>query len=279
MEQFKDKIVIVTGASSGIGRALCEKLSRDGAVLIMADIEMEGLRRLASNLSESGGRAYAAHLDVSNAEQVQALVDRVISEHGRLDLIFNNAGVAIAGEARDLSIDHWRRIINVNLWGVIHGTSAAYPVMIRQGFGHIINTASLAGLVGSPTMIPYSTTKFAVVGLSTSLRAEAEGLGVKVSVVCPGFIQTGIFDSATYIHAKQEEMLARLPFKPMDVDAAARIILRGVARNKAIIVFPFYGRLLWWLQRIHNSLTRPLARKTVKDFREARTQSKAKGSS
>jgi short-subunit dehydrogenase len=151
--------------------------------------------------------------------------------------------------------------------------------MIKQGFGHIVNTASLAGLVGSPTMIPYATTKSAVVGLSTSLRAEAEEFGVRVSVACPGFIRTGIFDSATYVQARQEDILAKLPFKLMNVDKAARLILRGVARNKAIIVFPFYGRLLWWLQRINGSLTSPLARKAVRDFRASRTERKARGSS
>ena len=111
------------------------------------------------------------------------------------------------------------------------------------------------------------------------MRAEAEAFGVNVTAVCPGFIQTGIFDAATYVHSRKDDLLAKLPFKPMDVDEAARIILRGVARNKAIIVFPFYGRLLWRLQRLHSSLIKPLARKTVNDFRKLRTESKAKGSS
>ena len=279
MSKFKDKVIIITGAASGIGRALSEELSRKGAILIMADIHKDGLRQLASTLAVGDGRSETAYLDVSRAEEVQALIDKVITEYGRLDYIFNNAGIAIAGEVRDLNIDHWRRIIDVNLWGVIHGASAAYSAMVKQGFGHIINTASLAGLVGSPTMTPYATTKFAVVGLSTSLRAEAEAFGVNVSVVCPGFIQTGIFDAATYIHSSQKDLLAMLPFKPMNVNEAARIILRGVARNKAVIVFPFYGRLIWWLQRVHNSLTKPLARKTIKDFRKLRTESKAKGNS
>ncbi len=279
MNKFKDKTVIVTGAASGIGRAIAEELSRKGAILILADVHKDGLQQVASKLAESGARAETAYLDVTSAEEVQALIDKVISDHGRLDYIFNNAGIAVAGEVRDLNLDHWRRVIDVNLWGVIYGTSAAYSAMVKQGFGHIVNTASLAGLVGSPTMIPYSTTKFAVVGLSTSLRAEAEAFGVNVTAVCPGFIQTGIFDAATYVHSKKNDLLAMLPFKPMNVDEAARIILRGVARNKAIIVFPFYGRLLWWLQRVHNSLIKPVARKTVNDFRKLRTESKAKGSS
>ncbi len=277
MNEFKDKIAIVTGAASGIGRALCLELSRAGATVIMADIDRDRLAGLASEIG--GSRAHTSYLDVSKAEDVKSLIDKVISEHGRLDLIFNNAGIAVAGEARDLSIDHWRRIIDVNLLGVVYGTHAAYSAMARQGFGHIVNTASLAGLIGGPTMIPYATTKHAVVGLSTSLRAEAKDLGVKVSVVCPGFIQTGIFDAATYVNADQKEMEARLPFKPMDVTDAARIILRGVARNKAIIVFPFYGRLLWWLLRLNNSLLNPLARKSVNEFRAARTEGKAKGMS
>lgn len=279
MNKFKDKTVIVTGAASGIGRALAEELGSKGAILILADVQREGLRQVASKLTESGARAETAYLDVTRAEEVQALVDKVILDHGRLDYIFNNAGIAVSGEVRDLSLDHWRRVIDVNLWGVIYGTNAAYSAMAKQGFGHIVNTASLAGLIGSPTMIPYSTTKFAVVGLSTSLRAEAEAFGVSVTAVCPGFIQTGIFDAATYVHSKKDDLLAMLPFKPMDVNKAAQIILRGVERNKAIIVFPFYGRLLWWLQRVHSSLTNPLARKTVNDFRKLRTESKAKGNS
>ena len=275
MNEFKDKIAIVTGAASGIGRALSIEMDRAGATVIMADIDRDGLARLASETT--GDHSRALYLDVSKAEEVKALINKVVLEHGRLDLIFNNAGIAVAGEARDLSLDHWRRVIDVNLLGVVYGTHAAYSVMARQGFGHIVNTASLAGLIGGPTMIPYAATKHAVVGLSKSLRVEAEDLGVKVSVICPGFIQTGIFDAATYVYADQKEMEARLPFKPMDVNAAARIILRGVARNKAMIVFPFYSRLLWWLLRIHDSLLNPLSRKTVKEFRAARTEARAKG--
>ncbi|HST20425.1 MAG TPA: SDR family oxidoreductase [Blastocatellia bacterium] len=270
MNQFKDKIAIVTGAASGIGRALCEELGRNEAIVIAADINAEGSKLVASNIRENGGRAEAVSLDVSSAEDVQHLVDKIVSEHGRLDYMFNNAGIAVAGEVRDISIDQWRRIVDVNLFGVIYGATAAYPAMVKQGFGHIVNTASLAGLVGSPAMVPYSMTKYAVVGLSTSLRAEAEGLGVKVSAICPGFIQTGIFDAATYNKTRKEAVLELLPFKLISADKAAQVILQGVARNKAIIVFPFYGRILWWLQRMNHSLINPISRKMVKDFRASK---------
>jgi len=279
MSPFKDKVAIVTGAASGIGRALCNELSLSGAILFMADINADSLRQAVAEINRSGGRAVAAPLDVTRAEEVQALVDQAIAAHGHLDYMFNNAGIGVAGEVRDLSLDHWRRIIDVNLWGVIYGASAAYRAMVKQGSGHIVNTASLAGLIGSPAMTPYSTTKFAVLGLSTSLRAEGEGLGVKVSAVCPGLIQTGIFAAGIYVNTRQEDIEANVPFKMLTPDRAAHHILRGVARNRAIIVFPFYARFTWWLHRINQSLTMPLARKLIKDFRAIRTERRAKGSS
>lgn len=163
-------------------------------------------------------------------------------------------------------------MIDVNLLGVVHGTIAAYPLMVRQGSGHIVNTASLAGLIGYPVHTPYATTKHAVVGLSISLRAEAADLGVRVSVVCPGYVDTGIFDAVPIIGAEREAVLAQIPFKRMDVTQAAQTILKGVVRNRPFVVFPCYGRLLWWLYRIHPALLLPLRRKTVEDFRAVRTE-------
>ena len=268
MIHFKNKVAIVTGGASGIGRALCADLSKRGSKVVIADIDTKKAQQVASAINRTGGRAYATSLDVSQAEDVQGLIDKTASEHGRLDYMFNNAGIAIGGEVRGMNLDHWRRILEINLLGVIYGTTAAYSLMTKQRFGHIVNIASLAGLVGFPIAAPYAATKHAVVGLSTSLRAEAADLGVKVTVVCPGFIKTGIFEAATVLNARQEEIPARIPFKMMGAKQAARVILRGVSRNKAIIIFPFHARLVWWLYRLQPALLTRYNRKIVRDFRD-----------
>jgi NAD(P)-dependent dehydrogenase (short-subunit alcohol dehydrogenase family) len=272
LETFKDKVAIVTGGASGIGRALCEELAAGGAVVIAADKDVDGAERTAARAAIRGGSAVAMGLDVSISDQVGSLIDRVAREHGRLDLMFNNAGIGVGGEVRDLALDDWARIINVNLCGVVYGAVAAYRLMVRQGFGHIVNTASLAGLIPAPTFTPYAMTKHAVVGLSSSLRLEGAALGVRVSTVCPGFVQTGIYDASLIANARVQDIVARMPFKMIGADVAARAILRGVRRNQAFIVFPFYARLVWRLYRLSPRLVGPLARKALADFRAARIE-------
>ena len=268
--QFKNKVAIVTGGASGIGRAICEALGKNGAEVIVSDIDTNGANRVADEIIRHGGTARAAHLDVTSEEDTKKLIAQTAGEHGRLDYMFNNAGIAIQGEVRDMKKEHWDRIININLLGVLHGTIAAYTRMVEQGFGHIVNTASILGLVSIATNCLYATTKHAIVGLSTSLRAEGAGLGVKVSVVCPGFVQTGLYDAATILRADNDEFYAQVPFKRMDVTKAAREILKGVERNKAIIVFPFHARFLWWLHRLNpDAMDRP-NKEAIKAFRKIR---------
>jgi len=274
MNHFESKVAIVTGGASGIGRALCEELGRRGASMVaVADINSDGAKQVASSVTAAGGLAREAQLDVSRADHVQKLVAETVSEHGRLDYMFNNAGIAMCGEVRDMDVKHWQRIVDINLWGVIHGTTAAYRVMTRQGFGHIVNTASLGGLIPEPMATAYVTTKHAVVGLSTSLRAEGAELGVKVSVVCPGFVKTGALDTATYIGVKREDAISEMSGMGMaDVTKCVRVILRGVERNRAIITDTGVTRVLWWLYRLNPGILGPFLKKGVSDIRALRIE-------
>jgi NAD(P)-dependent dehydrogenase (short-subunit alcohol dehydrogenase family) len=264
---FHDRVAIVTGGASGIGRALCEELAHRGALAVVADIDSAGAQAVASAICANGGRATAALLDVTRSPDVERLVEDTLRAHGRLDYMFNNAGVGVGGEVRDLSLEHWRTAIDINLWGVIYGTTAAYAAMLRQGSGHIVNTASAAGLVGEPGLAPYSVTKSAVIALSTALRAEGEGLGVRVSVVCPGFVDTAIYQNAIGVKIDKDEFLAKLPVKLVSAPDAARAILRGVERNESIIVFPFYARLAWWLMRINPAILARFHRRVLANLR------------
>ena len=271
MNLFQNKVAVVTGGASGIGQALCEELARRGAAVVVADIDSQRAQHVASAIAAQGGRAESAEVDVADAKQLEKLVEQTVSRHGRLDYFFNNAAIGVAGELRDLVPEHWRRLVDVNLLGVVYGTMAAYTVMVRQGSGHIVNVSSLAGLMPSPVLTPYATSKWAVVGFSTSLRVEASSLGVKVSVACPSMVRTNFPDGTAYVNVSKEEYLKRLPWRlMMEPGDAARAILRGVARNQVIIVCPWHGRLVWWCQRHFPWLLTPLWRMTVREWRTLR---------
>jgi short-subunit dehydrogenase len=265
MNPFENKVAIVPGAASGIGKALAQALAARGAQLVLVDIDA------AANAAEATRHGATAFVvDVADDTAVCKLIDEVVARFGRVDYLFNNAGLGVVGEVRDLELHHWRRVVDVNLWGTIAATHAAYRAMVRQGHGHIVNIASLAGLIGFPSNAPYAATKHALVGLSTSLRAEGEALGVKVSVACPGFVQSNIYQASPVVNAERAKVIAAIPFPLMPASQAASQILDGVARNKAIVVFPGYARLMWRLFRLHAGLLAPVLRKTIADFRNAR---------
>ncbi len=188
---FTGKQAIVTGAGSGIGASLCRALVAAGADVVCTDIDGDTAERTASALGE---RARAARLDVTDPAAVQAAVDDVVTRTGRLDLMFNNAGIVWGGDSELLTLDQWNAIIDVNIRGVVHGVAAAYPQMVKQGNGHIVNTASMAGLTAAGQITSYVMTKHAVVGLSLALRSEAAARGVGVLVVCPSAVETPILD-------------------------------------------------------------------------------------
>jgi short-subunit dehydrogenase len=210
---------------------------------------------VVANIQNSGGRAKAVKLDVTDFPALERLVRETVKSSGRLDYIFNNAGIAIGCTANHYTIYDWNKIIDINLRGVVNGIQAAYFIMIEQGFGHIVNTASMAGLMPNPVNVAYAATKHAVVGLSLSLRTEAAEMGVRVSVLCPGVIRTPILEGGKYgkilmnIPAeKLSDMWEEL--KPMSPDIFAKKVLNAIAKNKAIIIVPSLWKLLWWLNRL-----------------------------
>ena len=271
MPKLQDRVALITGGASGIGRALCERLASDGAFAVVTDINVAGAEEVAAAIRQRGGRAAAVALDVSHEAEVQQVVSDVVASHGRLDYVFNNAAVAIVGEFRDGNLADFRRVVDVNLFGVVHGTMAAYRVMLRQGFGHIVNISSMTGLMPTPILSAYSTTKWAIVGFSTAVRVEAAGLGVKVSVACPGLVRTDIGERNVYWNVRKEDHLAQLPMRwAVEPGQVAKGILRGVARNQEIIVCPFSGRVAWWVYRAYPFVFAPLLRGMLQKFRALR---------
>ena len=253
MTFFQDKIAIVTGGGSGIGQGLGLALAGQGATVVLADINPERARATAD--AGPKGRLIPAQLDVTDSRAVRKLVDDTVARHGRLDYMFNNAGIAVAGEVRDLCLEDWRCVLDVNLNGVINGVDAAYPVMVGQGFGHIVNTASIEGLLPFPGTTGYAASKHAVVGLSGSLRIEGADLGVKVSVVCPGYIKTAIFHDSKMVkmdRGKALQVLSRM--KGLTPEQCAKVVLNGVRRNQAIIVVTTMAKVMWLLQRLSPGL-------------------------
>lgn len=270
------RIAIVTGAGSGIGAAVSKALVGRGDSVVVADIDGEAAERVSKQLSVGGpGTASPATVDVRDAGAVSRLVNETAELHGRLDLVFNNAGIGVGGDVEELTVAHWDRVIDVNLRGVVHGVQASYPIMVRQGNGHIINTASLAGLIPSPYLAPYAATKHAVVGMSLSLRAEAARNGVRVTAVCPGFVDTPILDKGgpddlpkSSMGDSAREVASQVPGGLYDPSLLATDILRGVERNLPIVIAPRSARVAWRMHRLAPRLFTALAARQAQRGRE-----------
>mgnify|MGYP006273832411 CR=1 FL=1 len=191
MRDLGGKVAVVTGGASGIGRAMAEAFRDAGMQVVIADVEEAPLQATANELGVYGHR-----VDVTSAEAMDRLADDVRSRFGTCHLLCNNAGVGGGGRLEELTLKDWKWVIDVNLWGVVHGLQAFLPMMLANpDGGHVVNTASMAGLSPLPGAAPYSATKYAVVGISETMRAELEGTAVGVSVLCPGFVRTNIFAS------------------------------------------------------------------------------------
>jgi len=234
-EYYQDKICIVTGANSGIGYAVSEELLKRGAIVYMAGRNPEKVAKAAEQLSEYGDKIHTLIVDVTVQEQVQNAIEDVVAESGRLDFLFNNAGVGGTLPFEKATLDDWRNIIDTNLWSVIYGVHTAVPIMLKQGYGHIINTSSVAGIIPFPFQALYSLTKFGVTGLTECLKYEYAEKGLYFSTICPSNIATPIFKKDMSGNVNDE---VKIPDDAYPVDKAAKLILDRVAEYNGIIIIP-----------------------------------------
>jgi NAD(P)-dependent dehydrogenase (short-subunit alcohol dehydrogenase family) len=217
MEELSDKVAVVTGAASGIGLALSRAFAGEGMKVVMADIEADALEKATAELPE-GAEVASMVCDVSDGEQVDALRDLAVERFGTAHVVCNNAGVSAAGPVWTHSIDDWEWVLGVNLWGVIHGVRAFAPLLVEQGEGHIVNTASMAGLVSAPMMGIYNVSKHGVVTLSETLFSDLAMVGaadVGVSVLCPGWVNTQI-----HLAGRNRPGAAEAPVEPTEEQSA-----------------------------------------------------------
>lgn len=264
---LEGKVAIVTGGAGGLGKALAQELLERGCYVSLADIQGELLQQTAAELRKGGDRVDATTVDVRDAAQVQSLVNDAHRKLGRIDYLFNNAAVNLCAELYDTTLEDWNHLIDVNLRGVIHGVHAAYPIMREQGFGHIVNIASAAGLIPAAAEGAYGTTKHAVVGLSSVLRIEGAAYGVRASVVCPGLIDTPLLESTKYVDLSPDALVRITPQKAMDARRAARLVLRGVDRNRFFIVVSATAHAFWRIHRLAPAASLRLGEQAIQRLR------------
>jgi len=250
VKELGERVAVITGGGSGIGEALALACADAGMHVAAADVELDAASRVAEAVREKGRRALAVHTDVADRASVEELARLCYEEFGACHLLCNNAGVLIVGPLEQRSDEDWQWLIDVNLRGVIHGIQTFLPRMLRQqGERHIVNTSSVSGLAPFPGVGAYATTKYAIVGLSESLRMELEPYGIGVSVVCPGAVATQIFESVRNRPAAlgsgrptSDEDIAALrgaggePAEILAPEVAAQAILDAVRRNDAFVI-------------------------------------------
>lgn len=263
---FQNKTAVITGGASGIGRALCIALAARGCRIISADINDEGNRKTASLIENGGGTCRAASLDVTDSTAVERLAHDTAAETGSLDFFINCAAVSVMGYALDLEEHHWKRIMDINYEGVRSGTMAAYRIMARQGHGSIINISSMAGFAPFSLNAPYTAAKYAVAGLTEAIRHEAAARGVTMHLVYPGIVDTPFYQSMVTPGHEKNHITEKLPSFRIIPAKAAALIIRGMRKNKKVIIFPLHARLLYYAVKYTPWIIPIINRKLLREF-------------
>ncbi len=239
--------VLITGAGSGLGQALAKRYAADGARV--ACVDLDGARAEATRAMLPGGGHLALCANVGSDEAMEQVHERIAAEWGGLDVLLNNAGIATGGAMVDTTMQEWRNALEINLLGVVRGCRLVLPAMIAAGRGHVVNTASFAGLAGAPSIMSYGVSKAGVVALSEQLRAELEGTGVRVSVLCPAFFQTNLLESwqgNPRLKAFAEKMMKT---SPDSLDGVADRVFSALARGEFLVLPTRDEPMRWRLKR------------------------------
>ena len=281
MKSFEGKVAVVTGAASGIGRALALALADEGARLALSDVDTEGLARTAALARARGARVHEQRLDVADREAVVAYAETVVGVHGGVHLVINNAGIALTGDVKDLTFKDVERIIDVDFWGVAHGTMAFLPHLIASGEGTLVNVSSLFGLIAMPGQSAYNAAKFAVRGFTEALRQELLISGEPVTVTCvhPGGIKTNIARNATAVGGHDAAALSELfdaKLARTTPERAAQVILGAARRGKARVLIGADAKALDALQRLTGSGYQRLVAIAARRIMPARSETLAR---
>jgi len=258
MDKLSGKVAVVTGVASGIGKALANALAAQGCRLAISDINEEGLRETELQVTERGVDVLSMPVDVAKRDQVYAFADRVIEHYGAAHLIINNAGVAIGRSVENMTYDDYEWIMGINFWGMVYGTKAFLPHLMKQNEGHIVNISSVFGFIGVPSQSGYNSSKFAIRGFTEALRSEVELAGSDVGISCvhPGGIKTNIARSAKFypedeVGVSQDELADNFEKVARTTsEKAADVIIKGVKKGKKRILIGWDARLIDWMQRI-----------------------------
>jgi NAD(P)-dependent dehydrogenase (short-subunit alcohol dehydrogenase family) len=273
MKDFGDRVAVVTGAASGIGQALAHRLAQEGCALALVDIDEAGLARTRALVQDEGRRATVHVADVSDRARMQKLADEVVREHGRVDVLVNNAGVALAGTLEEQSLDDFEWIVGINFWGVVYGCKFFIPHLRRSDSAYIVNLSSMFGIVGIPGQSAYCATKFAVRGLSESIGAELHETSVRVMSVHPGGINTNIAKSGRYADSYgsvQARVVKFFERHTMPASRCADIIVRGMKSNATRVLVTREAHLTDALTRIFPRMPRSWIGKASKRFLAAK---------